>query len=161
MSSSVKLQVAMAKRDEKADGTLSVWNWHIPWANLTTHRWEQTQQMPEAWVWNKMSLLLYLEPNLFEGGNGLLILDMHHSNSFLLDIFPMSLECWKQLFCSVGHIIIPKHLPYELPLPSSTRKWIRRRPGKKKGRKGPLIWRGWICSFFFFPSLFCLANKEI
>lgn len=84
-----------------------------------------------------MSLLLYLEPNLFEGGNGLLILDMHHSNSFLLDIFPMSLECWKQLFCSVGHIIIPKHLPYELPLPSSTRKWIRRRPGKKKREKRP------------------------
>ena len=112
-----------------------------------------------------MSLLLYLEPNLFEGGNGLLILDMHHSNSFLLDIFPMSLECWKQLFCSVGHIIIPKHLPYELPLPSSTRKWISIKPKetweKKKGRKGPLIWRGWICSFFFFPSLFCLANKEI
>lgn len=88
-----------------------------------------------------MSLLLYLEPNLFEDGNGLLILDMHHSNSFLLDIFPMSLECWKQLFCSVGHIIIPKHLPYELPLPSSTRKWISIKPKetweKKKGEKAP------------------------
>ena len=110
-----------------------------------------------------MSLLLYLEPNLFEDGNGLLILDMHHSNSFLLDIFPMSLECWKQLFCSVGHIIIPKHLPYELPLPSSTRKWISIKPKetweKKKGRKGPLIWRGWICSFFFF-SLSFLPCKQ-
>lgn len=86
-------------------------------------------------------LYYYLEPNLFEDGNGLLILDMHHSNSFLLDIFPMSLECWKQLFCSVGHIIIPKHLPYELPLPSSPRKWISIKPKetweKKKREKRP------------------------